>query len=264
MVIKIPKKIFGVEVSNKTLEAVLKDSPPETIKPEDKPRGVILPGNFDGNQYVQIPNTNFSIAKAETHKGKNWNDTHFALAEDGLFMPTPALFMSYLMSLKDAAHGRVTLYDGRGQPISRSEAQHLWAYNSSTKVGEAWTWLDAYFEKETNGKMWMKTDHRVSTGRNKGLMNRRVSLDVPVSEECFVKLKFTALGMPQEKSDADEYWGGRNIYFYPPVDGRVARFYVGSDGAGLYCDRDPSVPNGRLGVFACAEGTAPKNSGGKK
>ncbi|MDO8556038.1 MAG: hypothetical protein Q7R96_02585 [Nanoarchaeota archaeon] len=264
MAIRIPKRIFGVDVNDKTLEEALKDSSSEPQEPVQKPRGLILPGNFDGNQYVQIPNTTLVIAKAETHKGKNWNDTHNALGGEGLFMPTPAIFLKYFASLKDSASGKTNLYDGRGQLITAVEAQDLWKYASSGHRGGCWTWLDAYFEKDSQEKMWVKTDHRASNGRNGGLTNRRISLDVPVDEEGFVKLKFTSLGMPKEKSEANGYQAGKNIYFYPPTNESVARFGALSDWADLSCGGDPSDGGVGLGVFACAEGTPTKKSGGSK
>jgi len=56
-----------------------------------------------------------------------------------------------------------------------------------------------------------------------------------------------------------------NLYYWVPIDERVAGFGANSDGACLSCDGDPTDRNGALGV-RCVRVSAPsaKNSGGQK
>jgi len=84
--------------------------------------------NIDPSDYIQIPDRNILIAKEETLKGENWEDTHYKLAENGLFMPSPAIFMPYFVNVRDAAQGNLTLHDENDNPISRDEAKSLWKY----------------------------------------------------------------------------------------------------------------------------------------
>jgi len=213
--------------------------------------------NINREDYIQIPNTNILIAKQETLKGKNWNDTHYELMDNGLFMPTPALFMPYFVNMRDASIGKSTLYDGNNQPIARDEAEDLWKYLSTNHRNGCWTWLNALFNKN---------EIKTATGRDsKGNLTTSINLLEKYfkDEDCFVNLDFNGQGIPKAKSSSQSYEQGKNIYFYRPREGCVARFYADSDWAYLYCDWNPSDAYDGLGVFACAEGTARAKNGGK-
>jgi len=102
-------------------------------KKEEHAEGTPLIGetNINPSDYIQIPGTDILIAKQETLKGETWEDTHYKLAENGLFMPSPAIFMPYFVNVRDAAQGSLTLFDGNNNPISRDEAEDLWKYLSA-------------------------------------------------------------------------------------------------------------------------------------
>lgn len=209
--------------------------------------------------YIRIPNTRILIAKQETHKGKNWEETHYLLSEQGLFMPSPAIFLPYFLKIKEAAEGRVTLYDGSNNPIRRPEADDLYKYMTSAHRSGCWTWLDAKFTQQ-RGKWYVESNHKVdSQGRSKKLVGTRQPLEDCLKEDAYTDLRFNSQGLAVSKSSNQNYALGSNIYFYQPIDGTVAGFGAGSDGVRLDCLRDPAVSSPGLGVFACAEGTALKN-----
>src|SRR3989344_7653722 len=89
----------------------------KTVKQEKIPkRDLSVQADINRADYVKIPNTNILIAKIEPdeYKGLTWQDTHYKLNENGLFMPTPALFMPYFVNVIDAHNGKIQLYDGEG------------------------------------------------------------------------------------------------------------------------------------------------------
>ena len=67
-------------------------------------RDLSVQADINKADYVKIPNTNILIARIEQdeYKGLTWQNTHYKLNENGLFMPTPKLFMPYFMNVIDA------------------------------------------------------------------------------------------------------------------------------------------------------------------
>ena len=252
-----PKRITG----NKYAEDILKKylSKPKTPKTEDqiedqpKEEHQITRNLAD---FIKIPSTDILISKRELHKGKNWNDSHYTLQENGLYMPSPSLFIPYFLNVLEAAKGNIILKDGNNKDIPLTEAEDLWEYLSSNHQGGCYTHLDALF-KEDKGLWHLETDHKVITSnKKKELKGTRIPLESCLREDLFVGLDFNSQGLPKlsSKSTRQEYRQGHNIYFWSPVDGKVARFSAGSDWAGLSCGRDHGDSDAGLGVFACASG----------
>ena len=211
--------------------------------------------NIDRTQYIQIPQKNVLIRKGEEHKGLNWEQTIYALGENGLYMPSPAIFMQHFMNVKNASEGKFILYDGNNKPIDKPEAKDIWEYLTTGHRGGCWTWFDAFFKQDGNNPIYMETNHRVvGSGNSKKLSSKRVNLDSHVSENSYVTLNFNKDGLLTAKSSLNKYKQGENIYFYSPVKDKVARFYSNSGRAFLNCSGDPSVTDSSLGVFACAGG----------
>ena len=95
-------------------------NPPDYISEELE--GIQIPSTqlgpgIDKSRFITIPNTNTLITKEEIHKGLDFQDSHFALNENGLYMPPPSKFMPYFLEVKSAAQGTTTLYDGNNNPI---------------------------------------------------------------------------------------------------------------------------------------------------
>lgn len=260
MAIKIPTHFMGVPVNDETLKKVLdeKTNPSQKAANSINP-SFISPKNLVGAKYIQIPGANILIAKEETYKGKNWTDTHYALSDEGLFMPSPKLFVPYFINVRDASQGKVQLYDGNNRPLSTDETEDLWKYLSTNHRNGCWTWLDAMFLKDNSDVWGLETDYRVQVlNGKKELIGKRANLEAHVGEDCFVELDFNSQGLPTKtaKDSTQKYSQGQNIYFYQPRPNRVARFGAGSRRAYLNCDGNPTDSSSALGVFACAEGAA--------
>ena len=68
--------------------------------------------DIDGNNYIFIPQYDVLIATEETCKEMSWEATHRELQKNGLFMPTPKIFMTYFCNVVDAVDGITELRDG--------------------------------------------------------------------------------------------------------------------------------------------------------
>lgn len=261
---KIPKEFMGM-----TTEEALKIVEAKTTQPQSHvqapPQPLTVSANINQSDYVQIPQFGALIGKREIFKGKNWTDTHYLLAENGLYMPNPVMFMTHFMNVREASQGRSSLYDGNGSQLSQPEAQSLWNYLSSTDRNlfsgqNCWTWLDALFKKDINGKIYMETNHgavKDASGTWTLPTGKSITLDSYLENSgVWADLPFNKQGLANKSSSNNGYVQGKNIYFWQPIENRVARFDADSDGACLNCNRDPTGTYSSLGVFACAEGTA--------
>lgn len=248
---------MGVPVNDVTLKKVLEGkSPSQPIVQPITP--IVSPKNLDGSKYIQVPGTNILIAREETHKNSNWTEAHYNLFDEGLFMPSPSLFVPYFINVRDASQGKVQLYDGNNTPLSRADTEDLWKYLSTAHRSGCWTWLDALFVPSTAG-LDLQTNHRVkNSGGNKELVAQRFNLEAHVGEDGFANLNLNSQGLPKQgsKSADQRYSQGNNIYFYQPRPNCVARFDANSGRAGLYCNRTPGSRGAGLGVFGCAEGAS--------
>ena len=199
-----------------------------------------------GEDYIRVSEDTL-ITRREILKGKTWNKNHFALAEEGLFMPPPNLFMLHYSKVRDAAQGKLILYDGNKDAILRVEAEDIWNSLSSQYRGGCWTWLDAKFKK-INGVLHINYNHGFVDGELQPQKTEK--LEDCVNEDCFVDLIFNNQGLPIQKSKKQKYQQGNNIYFYHPKNGSVARFFAGLGGAVLDCYGDPGDSGPAIGVFA--------------
>ena len=231
---------------------------------------------FKGNlsQYIQVGINGIygkpvviSPFELEGYNDKNYYGTHHQLLSNGLYMPTPHIFMKHFTNVLNAFRwGKKMLYaDGKEVPKSTVEEM----YNHLTKdvkdvygTGNpgAWTWLNAQFEKKEDGwYLGTVMSHTKSKGRT-GIKKSVMKLEEFLEEDCFVDLSFNNQGLPNPdaKSKNEEYKPGKNIYFFSPTEGSVAGFDAYSDRARLNCDWDPSGRDASLGVFGCAEGAREK------
>ncbi|MBU2523517.1 MAG: hypothetical protein KKE23_04505 [Nanoarchaeota archaeon] len=194
--------------------------------------------------FIYVPSINLYLAKERTLKGKSWNETHKILQEDNKFMPSIYQFTEYLKYLQN---------DHRDKTEAKEILDDILKKTQSGWKGE---WLDAKFEKRNKG-LYLLSEHKIQNG--KLIAKSEQPLEKCVTEDCYVDLKFNNQGLPISKSKSQSYNQGKNVYFWQPVDGRVAGFNVGSGRADLYCSNDD--PDGRyvgLGVFPCAEGASQK------
>jgi len=255
MTVEAPDHYGGKPIPDDAIEIALAAEKKRKDGNEGEARGTPLNIKADINpaDYIQIPDRNILIAKEETFKEENWINTHYKLAENGLFMPSPAIFMPYFVNVRNAAQGDLILYDGNNNPLSIDEAEDLWKYLSTGHRDGCWTWLDACF---THIDRWMIAyDNKVQlySKGNKDFNHKFCDLESTLDGECYVDIDFDRQGFPKSQSAHQEYKQGENIYYRPPRDGTVARFCAVSSKASLYCDANPDKPHSLLRVFACAE-----------
>ncbi len=245
---EMPKYLMG-----KKLEEWMKEDS-KSPGQEQEQRKIILPSSIDLEKYIQIPKTNIIIAREETLKGKNWNQSHDELKLQSLFMPEIPMFLSHFLNVKEAYEGKTKLYLASGKELNKAETEDLYKYLTTGHRNGCWTWLDAYFEKRNN--------ERYILTRNKSIANK---LDAPIMNiNCYVDLSFNSQGMPIQKSSNQSYEQGKNINYWYPKENCVAGFDADSGRADLDCYRVADGSNPSLGVFACAEGAVAQNSQGSK
>ena len=208
---------------------------------------LVLPSTFKKDRYILIPSTNEFIAREETHKNLTWENAHYALQEDGLYMPSPRAFMLHFLNVISASNGKSTLYTADNKIMPRDEVEELYKYFTSGHRGGCWTWLDAYFKDSK-----MHTQHRVIQQRTKKTLEARTKqpLENYLREDCFADLIFNAQGLATQKAGNQSYDQGKNIYFCYPRKYHVAWFRADAGGAVLFCVRDPLGSDAGLGVRA--------------
>ncbi|HLC55516.1 MAG TPA: hypothetical protein VJJ75_03190, partial [Candidatus Nanoarchaeia archaeon] len=176
------------------------------------------------------------------------------LRREGLFMPSPAIFMPYRSHVIRAAAGYVRLYDGTGKRLARDAANEV----AKPLTEDCWAWLYAKFA-EQQGKIFI-TYNRIKSLDAVEEVTEVLQLKKNIRDDSLVDLVFNKQGMPVRNSREQEFDAENNIYFRLPVDGSVAWFRAVADWAGLYCVRDRQYSYSAPGVFACAAG-AQKFSG---
>ena len=187
--------------------------------------------------YISFPTLGLAFSPEIILQDKNWYHTHKALLEKDLIMPT-------IRQTWDAIHYAI-------QNLDDPRMQHF--YDSILKTTESgWhsEWQNDYFEKDDNGKMYVK--HLTGFDNNgEPVFSSSKEISDYLQKDNFASIhNLTEDGLCKQLS-GDEYKQGENIKFwYPENDGRVARFGAYSNLANLYCNRDPTDDNGGLGVRA--------------
>lgn len=245
--IKIPDQWGKIPLS----EAFKEDDDDKKADPPQQQGKVLqVSANIDPSEYIRIPNTDILIARKEKFQNLNWEDTHYKLAENELYMPNPALFMKYFTEVISAREKKLKIYDGSNKELSKDEVQKLYDYLTEKQSWHG-SWLDAKFVKN-GSSLELETDHKVIPNKGKKTLQGKIyPLAQYLKEDCYAELKFNVQGLAFEKSKKQDYKQGENIYFWSPVEDRVAWFYAYSDRACLICDRPPTLAYSDLGVFAC-------------
>jgi len=256
--IEIPKTFMGVS-TEEAYRRILEE-PEKKANVSDNQLVQLGNPNITKKDYIQIPGINRVISRFEVqgYNNMNWDNTHFKLHENGLYMPTPAVFMKHFMNVVEAhkSNGQKTLFDAAGNPISKKDLEDIYLHLTKDHIAVygnqagAWTWLDAKFEE---GKIL--SEHRTKrNGRDKILHPNKVeSLEAALTEDCIADLEFNTQGLAVKKSKKQKYVAGKNLYFYYPRENLVAGFYAYSDRAFLDCDWVPVDSDSDLGVFAVTD-----------
>ena len=254
------------------------DSSTQTTSPvSDTTTNQPLQVNSDLKDYIQVGMAGIhgvqvviSPFELQGYNNLNYEKTHFKLLENGLYMPTPRIFMKHFNNLLEAKEGKRKLFYADGtrevEPELIEEMYKHLTTNFKDVYGSgqagAWTWLNAKFVR---GNGFNDMDLETITGIEGGkLKSSRWNLLENLDETCyfdFNRVNSQGLADKGSKDSNQDYVKGQNVYFWKPELNRVAWFYAGSVRAVLGCVGDPSDSSSSLGVFACAEGTAGANLG---
>ncbi|MBI3623034.1 hypothetical protein HY212_03060 [Candidatus Pacearchaeota archaeon] len=215
----IPETFMGAPVKG-AIERVLSQKPAaaQIITPTIAPVG----------KFIYVPETKLYFAKQRAHTNLDWYNTHKALINEGLRMPTIPEFIGYLKYLKE-----------------NPSAENTQIYNEITQVRDPWraNWLDAYFEQRNDG-FYILTHNKTKAEKLEDCLMKDktpgINLDSWLNDS-------TSQGLPKQKIDKGD------LYYWHYTNGAVAGFGAGSGRASLDCSRGPSGGDPSLGVFAVSE-----------
>ena len=234
MGIEIPKRIFGRDVEGAIeKELANRESPSEPTEP------VTNAPDLEG--YVFVPPIGVYVAKERTHQDKSWYEAHKALHFQGermLTLPEFITFTNYLEQNKEA------IADAEGILDDIFTVRAPWRSE----------WLDAKFEI-TGTEAYVLYDHKVQG--DDVVANKREKLEGYLESDKAPGIdKTTWLANPTKHGLPRTDIGNGELYYWKPTNGGVAWFDAGSDGAGLYCGRNPTGHIGSLGVRAVRRASA--------
>ncbi len=202
------------------------------------------------SDYIGIKGTRFMIEREPSHNGLEFDAADLSLRQEGLFMPSPAIFMPYRNKVIKAAAGDVRLYDGAEKKLTRKSVQEI----AGKLTKGCRSWLYARFAEDSNGRFQI-TYNRIKDADTIEEVTEKLQLSegIRIQNSTFVDIAFNRQGMPVRMSGKQEFDAQKNLYFHVPVDGSVAGFYSRADWASL-CYWGPRGSSGGLGTFACAAG----------
>ncbi len=252
MAIEIPENFRGKPIKG-AIDRVLAKQEVKTqpTTPINQPTSLDISANIDPEQYLQVPDTNYVIALEQSHHNMDYKDTHKAVLKQGLYVPTPDVFMKHFVNVVNAKNKGNPIFDARNHRISRDKIDELYRKLTSN----CWVWLNAKFVGNT-------LEEVIGIDSTDNLQVKDCSIEPCLQENGYVDLEFNKQGLATKKSGKQNYSQGQNIYFYYPRDKSVAGFDADSGRAYLYCNWIPDDRYDTLGVFACCEATQ-KKSGAK-
>lgn len=248
-------------------------------QPKNKPvqnngSAIVVP-DINSREYVQVGINGIhgepvviSCFELPDSNNMNYTNTHKKLLKSGLYVPTPAIFMTHFQNVIKAKKGDRPLLYVDGESVPDNEVKEMYKHlttNYKDIFGKgqsgAWTWLNARF---VHGDGFNNLDLETVIGlEGNKLKTKKERLLECLPQEGFARLTYNEQGLATT-AGGENYSAGKNFYFYPPQKDRVARFNADSGRAGLYCNRNPSGTVASLGVFGCAEGALAKSDGGTK
>jgi hypothetical protein len=199
----------------------------------------------------------------------NYEQAHKFVLSNGLYMPTPQIFMNYFCNVLEAFDQRenksgAKILDGNGQPVIGKELEDIYKHLTKDCIAAykggkegVWTWLNARFIR---GSGFNGLDLETITGMdsNGNLQPTSTPLLTCHNQNAYVNLQFNNQGLATTPSGDRDYKLGKNINFWTPVKDCVVRFNADFYGADLSCNGYPASANASLGLFACAEGAVQK------
>ncbi|MBI4117032.1 hypothetical protein HY449_04790 [Candidatus Pacearchaeota archaeon] len=226
-------------------------SPTPSSEISNPEKYIILPGNSHGN--YSYNDTLVSIERK--HQGKNWPNTHIALAADGNHMLTIRQFVDFLKLLKSGS-----VYDGKGKRIGDKSALEILKDIIAVRNPYRAEWLDADF-KITKKKFIGKEDLIINYGHRLSSAGDIAPQYSEPLEDWLDKDRKPGINFDDWLNNANKHGlpspnvtSGDLYYFCPNRDNNsVAGFYAGSGRAYLGCYRYPSIAILALGVRVARE-----------
>ena len=199
------------------------------------------------------------FTQRQGYNGLEWEAAVETAARDKYDTPSPALFMSYALHVRNAKQRKATLCDHMGEPLNNEEVDALFAYvfAPATDNEGIHVWLNG---RCVQGSGFKGLDLETRSYRfedNKTM----ITLTRNPLKRCLDQVGFADLdslneqGLPTRKSERQVYVPGKNIFFAPLSENSVSGFGAGSGGVVLGCDGDPRNSDACLGVLAYAEST---------
>ena len=195
--------------------------------------------------YVYIPTINLSFAPEITLQGKNWYDAHreiIANPENGRMPRTSETWAAIFYAREN---------------LQEEGMQHL--YNSILKTIQP-GWHGEHqndFFTEEEGKMYVQHLEDFNSDEEP-IFSKRTEIAGYLTQNGWAdissKTHLTEEGLCKKLSKQDSYSQGENIYFWTPIDQRVASFIAYPAEVSLECNSSPSDPGANLGVRLCIKG----------
>jgi len=215
-----------------------KDVIPEQVKVEQAKEENQEPRTFEpGEQkkdYVYVPSLGLYLSENRYHDNQTWNKTQEILHKEKRRMPTIPEFIAFIKYLRS--------------PEGKTNVK-----NSEKILDEVYTvrnpwrseWLDAKFETDSRGKI--VTYHSFDETGNIAVSTEKLENYLDKDKTPGIDLDSwinnpTKQGLPKSNCKSG------NLYYWSPVDGRVAGFDADSGGADLNCSWDPGNRGAGLGV----------------
>ncbi|MBS3118765.1 hypothetical protein J4417_03750 [Candidatus Woesearchaeota archaeon] len=196
---------------------------------------------LEGKEHGSYSYPDLLVAKTLSHHGKNWYQSHEALHQEGMSMPTLRQFVDFLNLLKSGK-----AFDGKGQQVSSGELEAILKEITEQRNLYRAEWLDADF-KVINNVSHINYAHQTINGK----------LQPKYSEPLQGWL------MEDKQIDLEDYLKRATFQGLPPVDvksGRVyywkllsdnnsvAGFWAVADRVDLGCRRNPQYSDTAIGV----------------
>ena len=193
-------------------------------------------------KYGKYNYSNTLLSLERFHNGKNWFNTHKALAAEGAYMPTIRQFVDAVKLLKSGK-----AINGKGQSIDKNIVNAT--LDDIFKLGNyRGRWLDADF-KVIKGKLHINYGHKVVGGKITPQYSDPLVHCLMIDKGPGIALedwinRATEHGLPPVDVAQGDIWYYRSL----EDNNSVARFVAFSDGADLVCNGDPADSVASLGV----------------
>jgi len=245
---------------------------PKTENKELEPKQVIIPKiQINTDDFIQLDinglyGNKVLISPYELvgFNNMNYENTHRELLKNGLYMPTPEIFMEFFMQVLNAYDGKSKLFNAKGKQLSTQEITDMYKHLTTSHK-------DIYNQNHPGVLTWLNSKYKVRVDKNNkkfGLRELILGLDKSdnfitkieqledfLEKTSYAQLKFNKQGLAIKEDENQSYNQGKNIRFYHPINMMVAGFGAGSDGAILSCTWFPEEGHPALGVFGCCEAT---------